>query len=601
MDTIEHKVDFCVVGGGMAGVCAAIAAARNGAKVAIVQDRPVFGGNASGEIRMWICGAHGPHRRETGIIEEIELENLYRNPNKVYPIWDALLIEKIKAEPNITAILNCPVNQAETTNGRILSVSGWQSTTQTQHTIEASLFADCSGDSVLAPLTGAAFRVGREARSEFNEDIEPQTADNRTMGMSCLIQVRELDHPVTFRPPPRARYYASPADLPHRDLDPFRTNFWWIELGGEDDSIRDTETIRDRLLAEVYGIWDLIKNRSGQPGVENLEIDFIGFLPGKRESRRYEGDHIINQNDVRAGGPFGDIVAYGGWSMDDHHPAGLAYPGEPTIFHEAPSPWGIPFRSLYSRNIENLLFAGRNISATHIALSSSRVMRTCAIIGQAAGTAAALCIRHNLAPRELGQQRIRELQQRLMDDDCWLPGLSRTLPDTARLGRWCACQGDPEPLASGIERPVESNPDDAALASRQPNRKSGSEKVAWTQHAWTAPVGASVSLLFDRPRTIQSIRLVFDSDLDRRYSDMRMRCHYLRNDHPMHVAPTLIKHFQVHYLKPDGQWQLLVEERENVLRLYRAAFDTISTTAIRLTTRESHGNDTVNVFAFDAD
>lgn len=604
--TVEHQADLCIVGGGLSGICAAIAAARHGAKVVIVQDRPMFGGNASSEIRMWVCGAHGMNRRETGIIEEVELENIYRNPNKVYSVWDTILFEKVRAEPNITSILNCSVCDAQTSGGKpgdgtpIRSVTGWQTTTQQWHTVCASLFADCSGDSVLAPLCGAEHRVGREAREEFGESIEPEVADRKTMGMSCLIQARELDRPVQFIAPAWAKRYESEDDLPHRGIDPFTTNYWWIELGGEDDSIHDTESIRDRLLAEVYGVWDLIKNRSGIKGVEYLELDFIGFLPGKRESRRYVGDHVITQNDVRAGGPFDDVVAYGGWSMDDHHPAGIAHPGEPTIFHEAPSPWGIPYRALYSRNVRNLMFAGRNISTTHIALSSSRVMRTCAIIGQAMGTAAALCIRHGLSPRELSAKRVAELQQALMDDDCWLPARVRAVPEATRTGRFTASAGDPTALANGVDRPVEKNPEDAQLASRNPKRRADIDAIEWVENAWCAPVGSSVTLELDGSRTVSRLRLVFDSDLNRYYRDLRMRASYFRSDQPVPVAPQLVRGFRVECRTPEG-WKVVAEESENRQRLYRASIGPLETDAVRLTTRQSWGASEVKVFAFEVE
>ncbi|NOZ22207.1 MAG: FAD-dependent oxidoreductase, partial [Planctomycetes bacterium] len=344
----SHKVDFCVVGGGLSGMCAAIAAARHGAKVVLMQDRPVLGGNASSEIRMWVSGAHGKDTRETGIVHEIELENDYRNPTQNYSIWDSILFEKVKYEDNITLLLNCSCNDLEMEGSRIRRIKGWQLTSETWQTVEANLFADCSGDSILAPLSGAEFRIGREAADEFDEDIEPPVADKRTMGMSCLIQARETDRPQTFTPPTWANKYLTDDDLPHRGHGVPGSNFWWIELGGEYDSIHDSEMLRDELLKVAFGVWDHIKNH-GDHGVENWVLDWVGFLPGKRESRRYVGDHIITQNDVRAEGRFDDLVAYGGWSMDDHHPGGMAWPGKPTMFHPAPSPYGIPYRSLYSK------------------------------------------------------------------------------------------------------------------------------------------------------------------------------------------------------------------------------------------------------------
>ena len=189
--TIEHEVDICVVGGGLAGLSAAVAAARHGARVLIMQERPMFGGNASSEVRMWVCGAHGENNRETGLVEEIQLENFYRNPYQNYSIWDSILYEKVRFQENLDYLLNCTCLDAEMSGNRIVAVKGWQLTTQTFHHVRAALFLDCSGDSILAPLTGAECRRGRESRHEFNEDIAPELADCKTMGMSCLIQTRD--------------------------------------------------------------------------------------------------------------------------------------------------------------------------------------------------------------------------------------------------------------------------------------------------------------------------------------------------------------------------------------------------------------------------
>ncbi|MFW5841055.1 MAG: FAD-dependent oxidoreductase, partial [Planctomycetota bacterium] len=386
MRTCEHDVDLCVVGGGLSGLCAALAAARRGASVVLIQDRPVLGGNSSSEIRMWIGGAKGRNNREGGIIEQLLLENFRRNELGNWRHWDLILYEAALLQEGLTLLLNCTCNELTMDGDCIEKVRAWQMTCETFHLVRAKLFADCTGDGILAPLSGAEFRIGREAASEFNEDIEPEQADNRTMGLSLLPQPREHHFPVEFHAPQWAKKLTDD-DLPHRGRSVQRQNFWWIELGGMADSIHDAEQIRDELLSYLLGIWDLAKNRD-EPGLENWSLDWFGMLPGKRESRRYVGDHILTQNDVRAEGKFEDVVAYGGWSMDDHHPAGLAYKGEPTIFHPAPSPYGIPYRCLYSRNIENLFCGGRAISVTHAALSSTRVMATCAVIGQAIGTAA---------------------------------------------------------------------------------------------------------------------------------------------------------------------------------------------------------------------
>ena len=191
MKTLNYKTDLCVIGGGLSGLCCAISAARGGIKTVLIHDRAVLGGNASEEIRMWVCGAHGKDNRETGIIEEITLENFYRNPSSNYSVWSAILYEKAVCEENLTLLLNSSCLDADMDGTKIKSVKAWQSNAETFHVVEAKFFADCSGDSILSTLSGAEFMYGREAKSEFSETIPPDVADRKTMGMSCLFQIRE--------------------------------------------------------------------------------------------------------------------------------------------------------------------------------------------------------------------------------------------------------------------------------------------------------------------------------------------------------------------------------------------------------------------------
>ena len=268
----------------LAGMCAAIAAARQGVKTLLMHDRPMLGGNASSEIRMWVCGAHGENNLETGIIEEIRLENLYRNNYPNYSVWDSILYEKVKFQDNLTLLLNCSCNDAEMDGDKIKSIRGWQLTNETWHKVKAEYFADCSGDSILAPLSGAEFRYGREASSEFNESIEPEQADDKTMGMSCLIQARETSSAEKFIPPAWANKYTSPDDLPNRYTAMVPTqNFWWLEIGGTHDTVHDCEEIRDELLKTAFGIWDYIKNYSKEDASKWV-LDWVGFLP--RQTRK---------------------------------------------------------------------------------------------------------------------------------------------------------------------------------------------------------------------------------------------------------------------------------------------------------------------------
>ena len=331
------KCDLCVIGGGLSGSFAALAAARHGAKVVLMQDRPMLGGNASSEIRMWVRGAKGTFNRESGLINELEERNIHGNPTLVHSLFDATLYSMLQENENITLLLNTSCLHAEAENGHIHSITGWQLTSYTFITVEATLFMDCSGDSILAPLVGAQFRHGRESADEYGETMAPKTPDSCTMGMSIILAARETDRPVKFTPPPFANVYPDDncfsgdmgqsihAQIRNHKIATSGTNLWWVELGGECDSLHDTERVRDELLASIYGVWDHIKNR-GDHGMENWDLDWVGFLPGKRESRRYVGLYTMTEQDIISGGHFEDEIAYGGWQLDDHFPGGFYAP-----------------------------------------------------------------------------------------------------------------------------------------------------------------------------------------------------------------------------------------------------------------------------------
>ena len=562
MRNVKHQADLCVVGGGMAGLCCAIAAARQGIRVVLVHDRPVLGGNASSEIRMWIGGCHGKDNREGGIIEEIFLENFYQNPGLKYPIWDSVLYEKARAEENLTLLLTTSCLDAVMEGSRILSIKAWQSNAETFHIVEAAYFADCSGDSILAPLSGAKTMYGRESKDQFGETIPPEVADKKTMGMSCLFQIRETDHPVPFTPPAWAYTYETDADLPYKDHDK-NNNFWWIEVGGEWDCIHDTDRCREELLKICYGVWDHMKNR-GDHGVENWELEWIGFLPGKRESRRYVGKYIVTQKDVEAEGRFEDLVAYAGWSMDDHFPEGFYYTkGHPTIYHPAPQPWGLPLRCMISENIENLVFAGRNISVTHAAMSSSRVMATCAILGQALGTAVAQALEEGCPVERVD---IDLLQQRLMAEDCYLPWQTRQVPALTRQA-WCSH----EVVRNGLDR---------------------GEK-----NLWIGKPGETLEYRFEEDREISKIRLIFDNDMNRKYHNMP--CNYPLVQTKFKLPQTLIKSYRIEGETQDGQ-KLFLEILNNHQRFVKH-YVNWNVKTLRFIPLETHGCEDFRLFDFEVE
>jgi len=445
---MRHEVmrsDITVIGGGLAGVCAAVAAARQGRTVALVQNRPVLGGNSSSEIRVWVCGAtaHGVQRyaRETGIMGEMFLENQYRNIDGNPYIWDLVVLETVRAEPNIRLFLNTDVHEVEAEGEperrRICSVTGWMMGSERRIRFESPIYLDCTGDGLIGYLAGAEYRIGREARDEFGEPWAQEKADRVTLGSTILFYTKDAGHPVKFVPPSFAKDITKtpiPLNRVIRSGDS-GCHYWWIEWGGRLDTVHDNERIRDELWSVIYGIWDYIKN-SGRFDADNLTLEWVGAIPGKREYRRLVGDYMLNQNDLIGQREFEDAVGFGGWSIDLHPPEGM-YAEESGSKHMFPNGvYAIPFRCLYSRNVENLMFAGRNISATHVAFGSTRVMATCAVLGEAAGTGAALAVSKGVTPRDIYRDHMKELQQTLLKADASLIGVRNE--DPADLARTAA-------------------------------------------------------------------------------------------------------------------------------------------------------------------
>lgn len=429
-----------VVGGGLSGVCAAIAAARQGVKTVLVQDRPVLGGNASSEVRLWVLGAtshmgnNNRWSREGGIINEILEENLYRNRQGNALIFDTILLEKCIVQENLTLLLNTAAYEVDKSDPDTISaVHAFCSQNSTRYVLRAPLFCDASGDGLVGFMSGAAFRMGAESKEEFGEGFAPDAEYGQLLGHSMYFSTKDVGVPVKFVAPswalkditkiPRYRQFNTNMQ---------GCNFWWLEYGGRLDTIHQSEEIKWELWKVVYGVWDYIKNSGEFPEAETMTLEWVGHVPGKRESRRFEGDYLMRQQDVVDQTPFDDVVAHGGWAVDLHPADGVYSEKSGCTQWHSKGVYGIPWRCYYSRNISNLLLAGRIISATHVAFGSTRVMATCAAGGQAVGTAAAICLENACLPADLSSgENLRELQLRLQRDGQFLPG--KTLADPTDL------------------------------------------------------------------------------------------------------------------------------------------------------------------------
>ncbi|WP_119079792.1 FAD-dependent oxidoreductase [Chitinophaga alhagiae] len=425
-------VDLVITGGGLSGVCAAITAARQGLRVALVQDRSVLGGNASSEVRLWILGAtshmgnNNRWAREGGLVDEILVENTYRNPEGNPVIFDMILLDKVTQEPNITLLLNTTVYEAEKKNDEEISaLRAYCSQNQTAYLLKAPLFIDASGDGVVGFLSGAAFRMGAEKREEFGELFAPSEAYGELLGHSLYFYSKDTGRPVKFTPPAFALQDITKVPR-YRSFNAreYGCKLWWIEYGGRLDTVHDTEIIKWELWKVVYGVWHHIKNSGQFPEAENLTLEWVGMIPGKRESRRFEGDYMMRQQDVVEQRTHEDAVAFGGWSID-LHPADGVFSEKPGCNQwHSKGVYQIPYRSLYSRNIRNLLLGGRTISASHVAYGSTRVMATSAHVTQAAAMAAVLCTEKGILPADIiANGHTKELQQRLLQTGQYIPGL----------------------------------------------------------------------------------------------------------------------------------------------------------------------------------
>ncbi len=593
----EKAYDLIVVGGGMSGLCAALAAAKHGSSVALIHARPVLGGNASSEIRIHISGADQslkqPDYAEGGMLYELMLENKKSNPNFCYSIWDMVLFEAVKKQSGLDVYFNTVMYDAEAEHDTITAIWCVQETTEMRFKFTAPLFVDATGNGTLGYYVGAEFRHGSESRKETNEPHAPEEANNERMGNTILLKAVNMGRPVPFKAPAFAKHLSEdqlkkrihcvemrdhidvsespdPEEYKRTSMTSSACNdygYWWLELMGDgEDIIPDYEKIRDDLMGYCYGLWDHIKNND--EGVhnheaENYALEWVGALPGMRESRRLMGDYMLSECDVLDHRIFDDAICYGGWCVDLHAAHGLLdFDRLPSDCNFYSGVYTIPYRSYYSKNIKNLFMAGRDISTTKLGLASTRIIGCCAIGGEAVGIAAALCKKYSCNPREL-MPHITELQQLILKDDGYLPGYKNIDPaDHALRATFSATShkenGAPDKVANGI------------------SRKIGEETNAWISDG-ISEGGETLTMKLDAQQMLSQLRLTFFSDF--KYPIRVTMAPNRQKQQRDGVPAELVKDYTVSLIK-DGKVVKTIEvkdnyQRHNVLDFAPTACDTV--------------------------
>ena len=598
----KEEYDLIVVGGGLTGMCAAMSAARNGAKVALVHDRPVLGGNASSEIRMHVCGATAnmqkPDLSEGGVLHELMLSNKRVNDSYNYSIWDAVLFDAVKKQERLTVYLNTTVFAVKAEQGRVREIEAYQMSTESRLFLSARFFADCTGNGTLSAFAGATFRIGSEAKSEFGELHAPEQANNERMGNTLLFKAADRGHPVPFIPPVDAmhfteeqlKYRKHSQEIPKEILESTTAEerrmlydgyaqdygYWWIEIQGEKENIiEEYEEIRDQLVRAVYGVWDHIKN-GGDHGAENFELVWVGMMPGMRESRRVECDYMLCENDLLEGRRFEDAVAYGGWHIDNH--VGLfRFDQIPSFVYEVPGAYDIPYRSYCVKDFENLFVGGRCMGASKLAMASSRVMGTCAIGGQAIGTAAALLVKAEQV--NVRAVDIAALQQTLLRDDCYLPGYRNA--DEADLAAKTSVSASSAQV--GFE---------AKNVTNGVSRRENGKENAWRSAGLSAN-GEELILSLRKSARVREVQLTFDSnfDLEKKITLSSRR----QKQQVVGIPAELVKDLDL-ILAKEGKTVATKQIRGNYQRLCRVALDGIECDTVTVRVLATNGTPDARIF-----
>jgi hypothetical protein len=547
----------------------------------------IYGASASGKK---------PLLQEGGIVHELILKNKAINDSFNFSIWDAVLFDAVKRQENLTVYLNTTMHSAKACGGKVKQIECYQLTTEKQLVLKADIFADCTGNGTLSAFVKAPFRTGSEAKKEFNEPHAPEKANNFRMGNTLLFKAVNTGKPVKFTPPVDAmkfteeqlklrRHTAVQKEIMEKAsenemimlFDGYTQDYgyWWIELcGQEDDIIGEYESIRDDLVRAVYGVWDHIKN-GGEHGAENFDLVWVGMLPGMRESRRIECDYMLTEGDIMTNHRFGDVVAYGGWDVDAHVPGGLlAYDKIPSQVYHFEGSYDIPYRSYLVKGFKNLFVGGRCMGASKLAMASTRVMGTCAMGGQAIGTAAGIAKKDGVSIRNID---VVKLQQQLLKDDCYLPNLKNQdvldLFKNSSITASSAQEGfDVVNVINGVSREIDGN-----------------------VNAWRSNGLNDEWINFDLgdKKQVKQLRFTFDSNftLNKNITLSGKR----QRQQEIGVPKELVKDFTVNFIL-DGQVVQTIQVKDNVQRLCVLDFAPVECDNVKVEFNSTNGIEEFRLF-----
>lgn len=557
--------DLIVVGGGVAGIVAAIASARYGLKTALINDRPILGGNASDEANVALEGSAHRGYHETGIVFELKT---YRHNHST--TWSDTFEKYTSQERNLDVFSNMLLLDATTHNGKISDIMTLGTLDIREYKFSAPLYIDATGDGWLGYYAGALYRIGREANFQHSESFAPETADCNTMSgcatvigsvenTVCGFLAEKTDTPIAFKAPDWAFKLPAENSL-GRTPSTIERGDWWLEMPNDYDDLFECEFVRDSMFRMTVGYFDWLKNSwCDKQKAENYQLKSLGTYNAKRESRRLVGDYILTENDYVENRKFSDAIAYCGWKLDVHHVNGIFSGKDGAFTSNKKIPiTPIPFRALYSKNVSNLMMTGRCISVTHLGLGPVRVQLTLGTLGQVVGTAAYLCIKWETTPKNVCNTYINELQQLLLKDGMTIPGVKNhdksdlALRSNASATSFCI-YGEPQNVTNG-KMWLNDGKDYAWISD---------EKLP-----------QSIELSFDT-QAIHQVRITFDIPFEEyKYGYMEQP-----------IAKSMVQDFTLSLLTQDG-WQEMRRITNNYMRLVVLDIEPTVASAVKITVQK---------------